>query len=418
MKLELIGNPLGHSWSPEIHRFFLKQDYHLHSLEEDELNEYFCRRDFDGINVTIPYKEKVIPFLDETDEAVEEIGAVNCIVNNNGKLTGHNTDWEGFRDMIHAHGIEVQGRKIAVLGSGGASKAVYHALKTMGAYPQIVSRTVGDGRISYDDLYKNESEYSLLVNATPVGMFPNTEKSPIDLSGFTSLEAVVDIIANPLRTKLMFQAETQHIAYAGGFEMLVRQAFIADQYFTGKELDAGMIEPCMNTLLTGKRNIVLIGMPTSGKTTVASLLSEKTGMPVCEMDDEIVKRIGTSIADCFKEKGEAYFRSEETKTASEHRIGKGEIISCGGGAVTTPETMRYLSENGIVVWIRRELSQLYPTESRPLSTDTDAIARMYRERTPLYGMYSDITVDNSAAIEDTAAEIIQKTGIKEKRRIQ
>lgn len=410
MKLGLIGKPLGHSWSPEIHTFITKQDYSLFELEEEEMHQFLHQKDFDGLNVTIPYKQKVMEDLDEIDPLAKEIGAVNCIVNDKGRLKGYNTDIDGFMGMLKHNHIDVKGKKAAVLGSGGASKAAVCALKHMDAYPYVISRTKRTDTYTYEELYDHESEFQILVNATPVGMKPDYDDTPVDLKRFTHLQAAVDIIANPLRTRLQFDAKMLGITYCGGFEMLVRQAFAADELFTHKKLDEQLVPECMKAVLKKRRNIVLIGMPTSGKSTIAAILGKRTGAAVVEMDEAIEKEIGMSIPECFKTKGETYFRNVEKEVAKKHREAAGEILSCGGGVIKTPDTMRYLSENGLVIWIDRGLKQLFPTDSRPLAGSEQALQNLYQERLPLYQKYSDIHIDNSGNIENTVREILSKTG--------
>ena len=408
MKFGLIGYPLGHSWSKEIHAHFNHYPYSMYELKPEELDTFLRTKDFDGVNVTIPYKQEVIPYLDVLDPACKKIGAVNCIVKDGENLIGYNTDYIGFRDMLLANHIAVNEKNIAVLGTGGASKAVSLALQELGAHVTLVSRTKRDGVITYDTLYEMEHTFDGIVNTTPVGMYPNCDASPIDVCRFDHLMFVVDIIANPLRTKLLFDAKKQGIRTLAGFEMLVRQAFAADELFLHKKLNQSLIEPCMHQLLGERRNIVLIGMPTAGKSTIAQALGEKLNRHVVEMDDEIVDTLGTSIKTCFEKRGEAYFRNIETEVAKSHRNASGEIISCGVGVIKTEETMRYLSENGIVVYLKRDLSHLYPSDSRPLSSSEEAVKKMYEERLPLYTKYRDIEIENNGAVDKTVRNICKK----------
>ncbi len=410
MKLGLIGHPLGHSWSPQIHAFLIHEDYAKWDLQEDQLADFLQKRDFDGINVTIPYKQAVIPMLDALDPAAEKIGAVNCIVNTNGRCTGYNTDAIGFRDMILAHGIDVQGKHTALLGTGGASKAVGYALEQLGAQVQLVSRQAKEGCITYEQLYQEADTYQYLVNVTPVGMYPNTNGCVVDLKKFTKLAGVIDIVANPLRTKLMFEAKMLGIPCIGGFEMLVRQAFAADELFTGKKLDFSANDACMKYLYGLKRNIVLIGMPTSGKSTLAKMLSEQTHRDVIEMDDEIEKRLGTSIKECFASKGETYFRQVEQETAEALQNTEHCILSCGGGVIKNEDTMRALSQNGIVIWIQRNLHALFATDSRPLTGDETYMKKLYEERKDLYQKYSDAVVVNDGSLEEAVEKIKKVAG--------
>lgn len=415
MRLGLIGMPLGHSWSPAIHSFLIHKDYDLIPLQANELGPFLKEKNFDGLNVTIPYKQAVIPYLDDMEETAKRIGAINCIVNRNGKLTGYNTDYEGFRDMLVCNGVEVKGKQAAVLGSGGASKAVKEAIITLGGTPVIVSRNPKGDQISYEQLYEMQEKFSILVNTTPVGMSPDVDVSPVDPARFTNLSHVIDIVANPLCTTLCFQAKQLGIPCLGGFEMLVRQALAADRYFLDQEMDSDLIQPCIDALLEEKRNIVLIGMPTCGKSTISSLLGKITGRHVVEMDEEIVGKLGMPIRDWFEKYGEQSFREKETETAIAHSEGKGEIISCGGGVIKTEATMRALAHNGIIIWIDRDLDYLYSTSDRPLASNIEQVRTLYVQRRPLYEKYSDMTIQNNSTVEDCISEIITRTGIRRRK---
>lgn len=410
MKLGLIGYPLGHSWSPAIHRYLLKEDcYALQETPAEELQHFFETTDLDGFNVTIPHKQSVIPLLDEIDPAAKRIGAVNTVVHRNGRFIGYNTDYTGFIGMLKANGIEVKGRHCAVLGSGGVSKAIRAAIESMGGTYDIVSRSTSPTAITYDELYENQKRYSVLINATPVGMSPNVDHTPIDVSRFENLEAVVDAIANPLRTLLCFEAKQLGIKTCGGFEMLVRQALAADRYFTGLDMDEALGSSCMKYLLQKQQSVVLIGMPTCGKSTIAKVLAECTGRPLVEMDAILEERLGMPIRQCFAEQGEAYFRARETELARELTSGNA-VISCGGGIIKNPENMWALSRNGKVFWIDRDVDLLYGTASRPLSQSREDIQKLYAERKPLYECYADMRIANNGTLEEAVAAILQETG--------
>lgn len=416
MKLGLIGYPLGHSWSKPIHDFMIGSDYQMFELKPEELADFMTKKDFDGLNVTIPYKQKVMQYLDEIDETAARIGAVNTIVNRNGILKGYNTDYLGFMEMLKRNHIDVRNKKTAVLGSGGASRAVAAALTILGADFDIVSRKAERAdTILYETMYERSDDYQVIINTTPVGLAPHPDEMPVDLNRFGRLEAVADIIANPLRSRLLFEAGCRHLKTAGGLEMLVAQAWHADLLYTGKQLDPQLITACLEELYRDRRSIVLIGMPTAGKTTVSALLGEACGRDVIEMDDEIVEILGTSIKECFAEKGEDYFRWLEQEVAKDLRSGGRFVISCGGGVIKNPETMRFLSENSIVVWLKRGIEQLFATDSRPLSSNADALRKLYEERKPLYELYSDVSADNTGGIGDTVDEILRKTGERKKR---
>lgn len=405
MKLGLIGHPLGHSWSPQIHKLLIGADYSKWDLLPEELPSFMTQKDFSGINVTIPYKQDVIPYLNSLDETALKIGAVNCIVHRDDELVGYNTDCIGFMNMLIANGIDVENQNVALLGSGGASKAVKFALKKLKAKVSVVSRKQKEGCITYETLYEQANQYTCIVNATPVGMYPNTNQMPIDIEPFTSCKTVVDIIANPLRTKLLFEAKLRGMKTLGGFEMLVRQAFAADELFLNRKLDESLNQACMKKLYYAKRNVVLIGMPTSGKTTIAQELGKQLNKQVVEMDDEIEKILQTSISECFATKGESYFREKEKEVAQQLQHTKGCIISCGGGVIKNKETMAALCENGIVIWIKRDLESLFSSASRPLTGDETYMKNLYEERKGLYAQYCDCMIDNNQTIEDACQQI-------------
>ena len=413
MRLGLIGWPLGHSRSPEIHRHLTGTDYRLIPLKKEELEDFLKEKEFDGLNVTIPYKQEVIPYLDVLDVSAVKTGAVNTIVNREGKLTGYNTDYIALKEMILNAGMDLSDSLTAVLGSGGASKAASAAVKELGGTPVIVSRFEKEGTITYEQLYQKQNEFSWLINTTPVGLSGREDEAPVEIQKFTALNGVIDVIANPLRTRLMFEAGMHGIKAIGGFEMLVRQAFYAEEYFLDRKLDPALIDACLTKMYSTDRNLVLIGMPTCGKSTASKMLSEKTGMPLVDMDREIEKKLGTSIKQCFEEHGEAYFRKLECETAEEISKTGGHIISCGGGVIKTEETMRHLSRNGLIIWLKRDLERLYPTPERPLSLTKEALDQLYTERLPLYERYADLAIDNNGEIEKTAdCILVQAAGGK------
>ena len=410
MKLGLIGYPLGHSWSPAIHRFFLKQDcYRKYELKEEELEAFVRSSDLDGYNVTIPYKQKIMAYLDEIEEHAAAIGAVNTVVNRNGKRFGANTDYIGFLKMLEGNGIEASGRHFAVLGDGGASKAVQAALRTLGAGYDIVKRRPKEGVITFEEMYEREAAYHGIINATPVGMSPKDEETPADLSRFSHIESVVDVVANPLVTKLLFEAKLAGLKTCGGFEMLVRQALAADEFFTGKKMDESTVKPCMDALLRERRNIVLIGMPTSGKSTIARKIAKTTGRDLLEMDMILEKRLGTSIRTCFETKGEAYFRMKESDLAEEINP-VGAVVSCGGGVVKNERNMQMLARNGRIYWIDRRPENLFASDDRPLSSKRSDLEALYEERKDLYARYCDVRIDNNGSLQDAVKAILADLG--------
>lgn len=410
LRLGLIGKPLGHSWSPEIHKYLTGADYKLWEIDKGELPGFMKRRDFDGINVTIPYKASVIEYLDEIDEAAGRMGAVNCIVNSGGRLKGYNTDYIGLLKMMRSMDAltESCGGKAAILGTGGASKAAEEACRKLGIEFEKVSRSDREGCITYEELKQRGDEFTLLINATPVGMYPNEDEAPVDVRKFSGLRQVVDIVANPVRTRLCYEAESCGIPAAGGLEMLVYQALAAEEIFTGEDLPEAKADECVEQLLAERRNIVLIGMPSSGKSTVGRLLAERLGREFIDTDDEIVSREGRSIAEIFAEDGETEFRKIEREVCEIFSKKSGLVIACGGGVVEFEENMRRLAYNGIIIYLDRSLELLTPTETRPLSPDKEKLAGIYKRRKDLYEGYSDIRIRNDGSAEDAADEIIRE----------
>lgn len=403
MKCGLLGRKLGHSYSPQIHGLLGDYSYELFEKEPEELASFLRDGDFSGINVTIPYKKDVIPYLDELSPAARKIGSVNTIVRRpDGSLFGHNSDYFGFVSLVKHSGIAVEGKKVLVLGSGGTSIMVVAALKDLGAIPIVISRS---GENNYGNLHLH-ADASVIINATPVGMYPNIGVSPIGLNRFPKLEGVLDVIYNPAKTKLLLDAESLGIPHENGLWMLVAQAKEASEYFTGKKLPDSCIEKIHGILSRQMKNIVLIGMPGCGKSTIGNLLAEKLGQKFVDADTEIVQMAGKPIPEIFAQDGEEVFRKWET-AALEH-LGKqsGLVIATGGGCVTRPRNYPALHQNGSIVWLERDLS-LLPTDGRPLS-QSNRLEEMFAVRRPMYEAFADIRVENAGSPEETVAEILSK----------
>ena len=403
MKCGLLGRKLGHSYSPQIHGMLGDYSYALFEKEPEQLASFLKDGDFTGINVTIPYKKDVIPYLDELSPAARKIGSVNTIVRRaDGTLYGHNSDYFGFVSLVRHSGIGVDGKKALVLGSGGTSNMVVTALKDLGAAPVVISRS---GENNYDNLHQH-ADASVIVNATPVGMYPNTGVSPIDLNRFPKLEGVLDVIYNPAKTKLLLDAEALGIPHENGLWMLVAQAKEASEYFTGKKLPDSCIEKIHHILSCQMKNIVLIGMPGCGKSTVGKLLAEKLGRSFVDADEEIIQLAGKSIPEIFAQDGEEVFRKWET-TALEN-LGKqsGLVIATGGGCVTRIRNFPALHQNGNMIWLERDLS-LLPTDGRPLS-QANRLEEMYAVRKPMYESFADVRVENAGSPEQTVGEILSQ----------
>ncbi len=401
MRCGLLGRSLQHSYSPQIHEFLGSYSYQLFEQDPESLSAFLQKADFDGINVTIPYKKDVVPFCSDLSPIAKELGSVNTIVRTKeGKLIGHNSDYFGFLSMVRRTGIDLSGKKVLVLGTGGASVTVCAVLKTLHAHTVQISR---NGPDHYGNLHLHH-DASLIVNTTPVGMYPNNGTSPLVLSQFKKLEGVLDLIYNPSATKLLLDAQALGVKTENGLWMLVAQAKESAQWFTGTDIPDTVIEEIYNKLSVQMQNIVLIGMPGSGKSTLGRLLSEATGRPFIDTDTEIEKQIQMTIPEFFANKGEAAFR--EVESAVLKNIGKesGLIISTGGGCVTRPENYPYLHQNSRIVWVKRDLAKL-PSEGRPISMQTKA-EELYKIRRPMYEHFSDFTVDNNTTPEQAVQEIL------------
>ena len=399
MKCGLLGRKLGHSYSPQIHNLLGDYSYVLFEKEPEKLENFLKNGDFSGLNVTIPYKKEVIPYLSELSPTAKKMGCVNTVLRrSDGTLYGHNTDYFGFTSLVRHAGLSVAGKKVLVLGSGGASNTAVAALKDLGANPVVISRS---GENNYGNLHLHR-DAAAIVNATPVGMYPNTGVSPIDLALFPHLEGVLDVIYNPARTQLLLDAEKLGIPRENGLWMLVAQAKEAAEVFTGGKISDEVIEKIYRELSHQMKNIVLIGMPGCGKSTIGALLAEKLGRTLADADEKIISLAGKSIPDIFAQDGEPTFRDWETKALTELGKQSGLVIATGGGCVTQKRNYPLLHQNGYLVWLERDCSVL-PTDGRPLSQAND-LGKMYAARKPLYEAFADIRVENAG----TPAETVQK----------
>ncbi len=408
MKYGLIGNKLGHSFSKTIHELLASYTYELCPLTEAEFHRFMKQRDFSAINVTIPYKIAVISYLDEMDEKACKIGAVNTILHQNGRLMGTNTDYDGFRYTLNQHHINVYNKKVLVLGDGGGAQAIKAVLKDEGC-KQIIStrRTASPTTISYEEARQRHRDVQIIVNTTPCGMYPDNDECPCDLADFPACEAVVDIIYNPLLTRLCLQARQRGIRYAGGLEMLIAQAKYAVEFFTRKAISDHRIDEIYHQMIKEKRNIVLIGMPSCGKTTIARLLGEQLGRNWIDLDEAIKTQTHRSIADIINQDGEAAFREIESSVCAQLAKSQNIIISTGGGIVKNPQNMERLACNGWIVYVKRDLDLLLVDKARPLSSSKNAIAALYEERRHLYEGYSDVIIENDRDINTAVTQILQ-----------
>ena len=401
MQCGLLGRKLGHSYSPQIHNLLGDYSYVLFEKEPEELENFLKNGDFSGLNVTIPYKKEVIPYLSELSPTAKKMGCVNTVLlRSDGTLYGHNTDYFGFTSLVRHAGLSVAGKKVLVLGSGGASNTAVAALKDLGASPVVISRS---GENNYGNLHLHR-DAAAIVNATPVGMYPNTGVSPIDLELFPHLEGVLDVIYNPARTQLLLDAEKLGIPRENGLWMLVAQAKEAAEVFTGGKISDEVIGKIYRELSHQMKNIVLIGMPGCGKSTIGTLLAEKLGRPLADVDEKIISLAGKSIPDIFAQDGEPTFREWETKALTELGKQSGLVIATGGGCVTQKRNYPLLHQNGYLVWLERDWSKL-PTDGRPLSQAND-LGKMYAARKPLYEAFADIRVENTCTPEEAAQKIL------------
>ena len=401
MQCGLLGRKLGHSYSPQIHNLLGDYSYVLFEKEPEELENFLKNGDFSGLNVTIPYKKEVIPYLSELSPTAKKMGCVNTVLRrSDGTLYGHNTDYFGFTSLVRHAGLSVAGKKVLVLGSGGASNTAVAALKDLGASPVIISRS---GENNYQNLHRH-TDAAAIVNTTPVGMYPNTGVSPIDLELFPHLEGVLDVIYNPARTQLLLDAEKLGIPRENGLWMLVAQAKEAAEVFTGGKISDEVIEKIYCRLSHQMKNIVLIGMPGCGKSTIGTLLAEKLGRTLADADEKIISLAGKSIPDIFAQDGEPTFRDWETKALTELGKQSGLVIATGGGCVTQKRNYPLLHQNGYLVWLERDCSVL-PTDGRPLSQAND-LGKMYAARKPLYEAFADIRVENAGTPEETVQKIL------------
>ena len=406
----LIGGKLGHSYSKIIHEKIADYTYELLPLPtETEARTFMEKRAFAAINVTIPYKQFVIPYCDVVDPKAQAIGAVNTIVNRDGKLYGYNTDYAGFAYLAGAHGVDFAGKTVLILGTGGTHSTVTAVCRDGGAKEILTASRTGKGDALLYSEAMHRPDVQIIVNTTPCGMFPNVGQCLIDPKAFPALEAVLDVVYNPFRTELLLRAEDCGVTAAGGFEMLVAQAVYAAEYFLSRKFDdaAGEIGRITAALRRDMLNVALIGMPSSGKSTVGRALAERLGKKFIDLDEEIVKADGRSIPDIFAAEGEDGFRAKESaQTARFAKEGR-QLLSCGGGIIKRGENLRALHQNGVVLFLDRPLDALTVGGGRPLSSSTEALKKMEAERRPLYLAAADAVIPNSGTVEDAVTAAME-----------
>lgn len=404
MEYGLIGEKLGHSYSPQIHAQLANYRYELKALPPEALDAFLESRCFKGLNVTIPYKQAVISHCSELSAEAKAIGSVNTlVVRKDGSMIGHNTDIGGFICMLNQANIDPKGCKAVILGSGGTSLTAQAAFKRMGAKKIIVvSRS---GPVDYNQLYAKHADAEILVNTTPVGMYPRTGVSAVELDKLPMLKGVADVIYNPEKTKLILDAQARNIPCVSGLTMLVAQAREAAEWFTGNPLPAESIGDIVGTIREQTLNLVLVGMPGCGKSSLGAILAESMGRMLIDCDEEIVRRAGMPIPEIFSRLGETYFRDIESEVLQEVCSGSAKVIATGGGAILREENVRAMHQNGRVCFIRRDI-QLLPRNGRPLSSASeDAVAKLWAQRKDQYHLAADYIVDNDSKLQTVSKRI-------------
>ncbi len=416
MRVGLLGEHLAHSYSPEIHKALVgdRYTYELYERAPDEVESFIKGDEWDSLNVTIPYKQAVMPFLDEISDEALRIGAVNTITRlHDGRLRGDNTDYFGFARTVTASGADVCGTKALVLGNGGAAATAVAVLRDMGAHVVVLARSReavgGIPPEPFDTAYETHTDATVVVNCTPVGMYPRlVGQTPLTLARMPKVRVVFDMVYNPARTAILQDAAALSIPGYNGLCMLVAQAKRAAELFLRETLPDAVIDPIIEAITREMGNIVLIGMPGCGKTTIASLLAEMLGRPSVDTDAMVVETAGRSIPDIFAAEGVEDFRRRESEAVRSAGMMSGVVIATGGGVVTKEQNYRPLSQNGKIVFIRRELDRL-PTNGRPLS-QAHPLRELYRARLPLYRAFADCEVDNNGTLEETIREILTALG--------
>ena len=403
-----IGKKLTHSFSKEIHAKLADYEYNLIELTEEEIAPFFERRDFAAINVTIPYKQTVIPYLDSISPVAQRIGAVNTIVNKDGKLYGYNTDYYGMKALIERVGLDLSGKKVLVLGTGGTSKTARVLAADLGASQVLtVSRRKTETFITYEEAVSVHADAQVILNTTPSGMYPNCDDKPIEIRCFPRLEGIIDAVYNPLRTNLILDAKQRGLKAEGGLYMLVMQAVVAVERFLETSIPKETADQVFASIYASKENIVLTGMPGSGKSTVGNLL-DLDGFDFVDTDAEIEKHCGCSIKELIQSKGEACFRDLESEVIREVAAKSGQVISTGGGAILREENVHALRRNGKLFFLNADPARLQATDSRPLSDTAEKLNALYTARMPIYQKTADVIVPDMASAQEEANYITTK----------
>lgn len=403
----LLGEKLGHSFSKEIHEYINDYTYNLIEQSKNDFDSFMLKRDFKAINVTIPYKEMVIPYLSYIDPKAKEIGAINTIVNKDNNLYGYNTDYLGLKKLIENNNITLENKKVLILGTGGTSKTAYVLSKDLGAKEIIkVSRTKKDNLITYEEAILYHKDTEVIINTTPCGMYPNDDLV-IKLDEFNNLAAVIDVIYNPLKTKLIREANKLNIKAVNGLYMLVAQAVYASYIFINKEVEENKIDEVYQKIKKTKLNIALIGMPSCGKTTISKILGELLNKEVIDTDLLIEQKINKPIKEFLTKNNEDEFRNIESEVINNISNYNNKIISCGGGVIKKNINISNLKKNSIVIFIDRDLELLETTSTRPLSNNKTDLQKLYEQRYPIYIESCDYHIKNNDDLQTVISKIIE-----------
>ncbi len=406
MEYGCIGEKLTHSFSKEIHNLLFDYDYEIKEIPKNLLGDFMTKKDFNAINVTIPYKQDVIPYLDEISDIAKKIGAVNTIVNRSGKLYGYNTDFSGMTALINLNGIEIKNKKVVILGSGGTSKTAAAVAESLGAARIIrVSRTANEDCITYDTAYSDYADSEVIINTTPCGMYPHILGEPIDLDRMPNAQAVVDAIYNPLCSNLVVKANKKGLKATGGLYMLVAQAARAAELFIDTKAESQKVYEVFKQIKQQKRNIVLTGMPSSGKTTIGKALAKALDMQFVDTDEQITITTGKTPSDIINTQGEAAFRDVESKAVLDVSAKNGCVIATGGGAILCQQNVTALKGNGTIYFIDRPLQLLLTTSDRPLSSSRELLKKRYAERYDIYCKAADKIIKNDTDINAVLSQI-------------
>ena len=406
LRCGLIGKPLGHSYSPEIHAFLGDYEYTLTELEEEEVGEYLKSDRFDATNVTIPYKKTVMPFLDEISDEAQRIGSVNTITHlPDGRLRGDNTDYFGFSYMLDYARIDVKDRSVLIVGGGGASMTA----RTVAADRGAKEVKILTHRENTPENLPKFADAEIIINTSPVGMYPKNGESPVPIDLFLNLCGVVDVVYNPSKTAIILDAEERGIPCISGLTMLVGQAKAGSELFTGRKIDDGVIAEITGKIELDRMNITLVGMPGCGKSTIGRKLAEITGRKFIDLDDYITEKEGCPIPEIFAVKGEPYFRALESECLSEISKLSGYVLSMGGGTPVRTENRRMMRQNSTVVWLKRDIS-LLPKDGRPVSQAND-LAQLFETRRPFYEAVCAYSVDVTEDPYDNAKKIMEEIGL-------